>query len=156
MGDTVITYRLEDEALIVESEYGIETYDPQFLVAALLLYVARGSGSIEPEESSQMIELIEEHFDLAGADSLQVLTRALTELSEKPQLFGLMAEFGRTLSDDEKGEIALMALKVIAADGRRDVAEMERFNRAVEAIEIPADVVHKAFDRYFAEAMPGD
>lgn len=156
MSDTIITYRLENESLIVESKYGTETYDPQFLVAALLLYVARGSGTIEPEESSAMLELIEEHFDLAGADSLQLLTRAMSELSEKPELFKLIAELGQTLSDDEKEDIALMALKVIAADGRRDVAEMERFNRAVAAIEIPEATVHKAFDRYFSETLPGE
>lgn len=156
MSDTVITYRLEGESLIVESKYGIETYDPQFLVAALLIYVARGTGTIEPEESSKMLELIQEHFNLAGADSLQLVTRAMAELSEKPELFQMITELGQTLSDEEKEEIALMALKVIAADGRREVAEMERFSRAVAAIKIPDEIVHKAFDRYFSEAMPGD
>jgi uncharacterized tellurite resistance protein B-like protein len=154
--ETIITYRLEDESLIVESKYGTETYDPQFLVAALLLYVARGSGTIEPEEASKMLELIQEHFNLAGADSLRILTRAMNELSEKPELFSLIAELGQTLSDEEKEGIALMALKVIAADGRREASEMERFSRAVAAIEIPDAIVHRAFDRYFDETMPGD
>jgi len=48
-----------------------------------------------------------------------------------------------------------MALKVVAADGRREVAEMEKFNQAVEAIGISPEIVHRAFDRYFAETMPG-
>jgi signal transduction histidine kinase len=48
-----------------------------------------------------------------------------------------------------------MALKVIAADGRREVAEMENFNQAVEGIGISPEIVHRAFDRYFAETMPG-
>lgn len=156
MSKTIITYRLEDESLIVESKYGTETYDPKFLVAALLLYVARGSGAIKPEESSKMLELIQEHFDLPGAASLEILTRAMNELSEKPELYGLIAELGRTLSEEEKEEIALMALKVIAADGRREVSEMQRFNRAVTEIEIPDAAVHRAFDRYFAETMSGD
>ena len=50
--------------------------------------------------------------------------------------------------------IALMALKVIAADGRRNVGEMEKFNEAIEAIDIAPETVHRAFDRYFAETMP--
>jgi ribosomal protein L4 len=49
-----------------------------------------------------------------------------------------------------------MALKVIAADGQRDVAEMERFSEAVEAIDIAPDIVHRAFDRYFSETLPGE
>ena len=48
-----------------------------------------------------------------------------------------------------------MALKVVAADGRRQVSEMEQFNQAVAAVGISPEIVHRAFDRYFAETMPG-
>ena len=155
MSDTIITYKLDGKSLVVETKYGTETYDSQFLVAAFLIYVARGSGSIEPEESGTMLELIEEHFQLPGAESFQVLTRAMNELVEKPELFQLLAEFGQSLSETEKEDVAVMALKVIAADGRREVAEMEKFNDGVKAMGIPPHVVHRAFDRYFAETMPG-
>ena len=156
MSDTIISYKLDGASLVVESKYGTETYDSQFLVAALLIYVARGSGRIEPEESDKMIQLIEEHFQLQGADTLGLLPRAMSELAEKPELVGLLAELGQGLSDAEKEDIAVMALKVIAADGRREVAEMEKFNEAVEAIGVSPDIVHRAFDRYFAETMPGE
>ena len=156
MTDTIISYKLDGSIMIVESKYGTETYDSQFLVAALLIYVARGSGQIEPEESDKMIELIEEHFQLQGAETLGLLTRAMSELAEKPELAELLGELGKTLSESEKEEIAVMALKVIAADGRREVAEMEKFNQAVESIGISPETVHRAFDRYFAETMPGN
>ncbi len=155
MSDTIINYKLDGSSLVVESKYGTETYNSQFLVAALLIYVARGSGRIEPEETDKMLELIEEHFQLQGAESLGLLTRAMSELAEKPELGRLLGELGQTLDEVEKEEIALMALKVIAADGRREVAEMEKFNRAVEAINISPQTVHRAFDRYFSETMPG-
>ena len=155
MSDTIITYKLDGSSLVVESKYGTEIYDSQFLVAALLIFVARGGGRIEPEEAGTMLELIEEQFQLPGAESFQIVTRAMSELAEKPELNQLLGEFGETLSDAEKEDIAVMALKVIAADGRRQVAEMERFNKTVEAIGIPDETVHRAFDRYFAETMPG-
>lgn len=155
MSDTIITSRLDGKTLIVETDDSSETYDSQFLVAALLIFVARGNGSIAPEESAQMLDLIQTHFQLQGAESLQLLTRAMTELAEKPELGELLAELGRSLSDADKEDIAVMALKVIAADGRREVAEMEKFNQAVEAIGISPEIVHRAFDRYFAETMPG-
>lgn len=155
MSDTIITYKLDGSSLIVESKHGTETYDSQFLVAALLIFVARGSGTIEPEESATMLELIERHFHLPGSESFQLLTRAMGELADKPELDDLLRELGQTLSDAEKEDIAVMALKVIAADGRREVAELERFNQAVEAIGIAPEIVHRAFDRYFAETMPG-
>lgn len=156
MSDTIITSRLEGTCLIVETDGNTETYDSQFLVAALLIFVARGSGTIEPEETAAMLDLIQEHFQLAGSESLELLTRAMSELAEKPELAELLAELGKTLSEDEKEDIAVMALKVIAADGRREVAEMEKFNQAVEAVGVSPEIVHRAFDRYFAETMPGE
>ena len=153
MSDTIITSRLEGTQLIVESDGNTETYDSQFLVAALLIFIARGSGTIEPEETEKMLDVIEEHFQLAGSESLELLTRAMSELAEKPELGALLAELGKTLSEEDKEDIAVMALKVIAADGRREVAEMEKFNQAVEAVGVSPEIVHRAFDRYFAETM---
>lgn len=155
MSNKIIGSRLEGTKLIVETAAGVEEYDSKFLVAALLIYVARGSGQIEPEESAQIIELIEERFHMQGAESLELITRAMTEMIEKPELGPLLTDLAPTLSDTDKEDMALMALKVIAADGRREFAEMEQFNRAMEAAGISPETVHKAFDRYFAETMPG-
>lgn len=154
MSDTIKTTKLVGNELIVETKYGTEVYDSKFLVAALLIYVAKGSGTIEPEEGATMIDLIEEHFQLESAESLELLTRAMSELAEKPELAEQLVELGRTLSDQEKEDISVMALKVIAADGRRQVSEMEQFNRAVEAIGVLPEILHRAFDRYFEETMP--
>jgi uncharacterized tellurite resistance protein B-like protein len=155
MSDTIKSKKLEGTHLIVETPDGTETYDSRFLVAALLIFIARGSGTIEPEESAKMIDLIEEHFQMQGAESLELLTRAMEEMTENPDLAQALIDLAPTLSESDKEDIALMALKVIAADGRRQVAEMEKFNQAVEAIGISPDTVHRAFDRYFAETMPG-
>lgn len=156
MNEKINSSRLEGTTLVVETDSGTETYDSQFLVAALLVFIARGSGAIEPEETSKMLELIQSHFHLQGAQSLELLTRAMSELAEKPELGNLLAELGKTLSDGDKENIAVMALKVIASDGRRKVAEMEAFNLVVDAVGMQPEIVHRAFDRYFAETMPGD
>jgi uncharacterized tellurite resistance protein B-like protein len=155
MSDDVFNARLEGTKLIVETADGIEEYDSKFLVAALLVYVARGSGRIEPEESAQIIELIEEHFHMQGAESLELITRSMSEMIEKPQLAESLTKLGSTFSDSDKEAVALMALKVVAADGHRHFAEMEQFNRAMEAMQISPEIVHKAFDLYFAETLPG-
>lgn len=156
MKGKIVHSRLEGDVLVIETEEGPITYDSKFLVAALLIFVAKGSGSIEPEESAKMIDLLEEHFKLEGPEALELLTRAITDLTDRPELGESLAELARTLPDREKEEIALMALKVIAADGRRNVDELEQFNAAVEAANISPEIVHRAFDRYFAETMPGD
>ncbi len=155
MSDTIKSTRLQGNELIIETTHGAEVYDGKFLVAALLIYVAKGSGTIEPEESAKMIDLIEQQFELQGSESLELLTRAMSELAEKPELTEHLVELGRSLSSKQKEDIAVMALKVIAADGRREISEMEQFNRAVEAVGVSPETVHRAFDRYFAETMPG-
>ena len=155
MSETIKSKRLEGTTLVVETRSGTQTYDSKFLVAALLIFVAQGSGSIDPEEASKMIDLIEEYFKLQGAESLELLTPAMAEIAENPEIRQALADLGPTLSDADKEDIAVMALKVIAADGRREVAEMEKFNQAVEEIGISPEIVHRAFDRYFAETMPG-
>ena len=76
-------------------------------------------------------------------------------MAENPALGQALIDLAPTLTEGDKEDIALMALKVVAADGRREVAEMEKFNQAVEAIGISPEIVHRAFDRYFAETMPG-
>jgi len=155
MSSEITGSRIEGSKLIVETSEGVETYDSQFAIAALLIYVARGSGQIEPEESAQIIDLIEAHFHLEGAQSLELITRALSEMADKPTLVTLLLELAPTLSDGDKEDVALMGLKVVAADGRRDVSEMEQFNRAMEAMEISPEIVHRAFDRYFSQTLPG-
>jgi len=136
MSDDIIVSRLAGSKLIVETADGIEEYDSQFLVA-------------------QMIELIEERYHLQGSESLELITHAMNEMVDKPQLGLLLIDLVPTLSDTEKEDIALMALKVVAADGQRHFSEMEQFNRAMEVAGISPEIVHRAFDRYFAETMPG-
>jgi uncharacterized tellurite resistance protein B-like protein len=136
MSDTIITSKLDGNLLVVETSDGTTTYDSKFLVAALLVFIARSSGQIEPEETAKMLELIEIHFQMQGSESLELLTRAMSEMAERPDLGASLAKLGSTLTDQEKEDIALMALKVIAADGRREVAEMEQFNSAVQATGI--------------------
>ncbi len=153
MGNDILGSRVEGSKLIIETADGIEEYDSQFLVAALLIYIARGSGQIEPEESAKMIDLIEEKYKMQGSESLELITYAMAEMADKPELGALLADLGKALSDTDKEDIALMSLKVVAADGRRHYAEMEQFNRAMEAIGISAEIVHRAFDQYFAETM---
>ena len=156
MSGTIISTGLSGNVLVVETRDGPVTYDSKFLVAALLIFIARGSGSIEQEESGRMIDLLKQYFDIPAAEALELLTRAITDLDENPKLGPALARLGRTLPEMQKEDLAVMALKVIAADGRREVAEMEQFNAAAEAVGMSAETVHEAFNRYFSETMTGD
>jgi uncharacterized tellurite resistance protein B-like protein len=63
----------------------------------------------------------------------------------------LLSELSSVLSPDEKEDIAVMLLKVAAADGRKDAEEMEKLQVAAQIMSIPPELMHNAYDRYFEE-----
>ena len=128
-----------------------EDYDERFLVAALLVFVARGDGSISDRETEKMLSLVGEHFKLRSGETLALLTRATEALSDDPALLDRLRELAPLLQPPEKEDVAVMLLNVAAADGRKDAAEMELLRRAGEVLAITPEGMHRAFDRYFSE-----
>jgi len=143
--------RYEGDEMIIETQSATEVYDARYLVAAILVYVAKGDGSISGPETAQMIELINEYFDQPSSASLAQLTGAMEDQAENPDFENLLRDLSKILSTQDKEEVALMMLKVVAADGRKDAEEMDKLRRAADIIGIPADTLHRAYDRYFEE-----
>lgn len=149
--------RFEGDDLIIETQNETEVYDAKYLVAALLVFVAKGDGQISQEETAQMLTLVGSHYNLPSADSLELLRRAIFDIADNPDLAGLLKQLSSILSEQEKEDIALMMLKVVAVDGRRDADELERVKIAAEITNISQEVMHRAYDRYFEEtATPGE
>ena len=145
--------QVEGDEPVTESQDGPEIYDSKYLVAVALVFVAKGDGNISGPESGEMVELISNHFDIRRSQSLELLTTAIEDLVVNPGLKDLINELSNLLNDAEKEEIALMMLKVVAADGRKDAEEMSQLRLAAEVIEIPAETLHRAFDRHFEETQ---
>ncbi len=143
--------RFDDDGLIIDTQGRTETYDAKYLVAAILVFVAKNGGKISRMQSQQMLALLEEYFEMPSAESLALLTRAITESAENPDMSSLLGDLSSVLSTEEKEDIAVMLLKIVATDGRKDAEELEKLSVAIEIIDIPADVMHRAYDRYFAE-----
>lgn len=144
--------RQDGEELIIETQNRTETYDAKYLVAVLLVFVAKGDGTISAAETQEMMTLIEAQFQMSGAESLALLTRAISDIAENPDMSGLLGEISAVLSVGEKEDIAVMLLKLVAADGRKNAQEMEKLRLAGEVMKIPDDAMHRAFDRYFEES----
>ena len=143
--------RIEGDELIIDTQSGTEVYDSKYLLAGLLIFVARGDKTISINETQQMMALIEEQFHIPGAESLALLQRAIEDISENPDMNNLLSELSSVLSPDEKEDIAVMLLKVASADGRKDAEEMEKLQVAAEIMSIPPELMHNAYDRYFEE-----
>jgi uncharacterized tellurite resistance protein B-like protein len=145
--------RIDGDELVIETQNETETYDTKYLVAALLVFVAKGDGRISESETQEMMALMEEHYQTPSAESLGLLTRAITDMAENPDLNSLLGEISAMLSVAEKEDIAVMLLRLVAADGRKNTEEMEKLRVAGEIMGIPDDAMHRAFDRYFEESQ---
>ena len=151
MIDELIEPRFEGSNLIIETGNRTEVYDAQFLVAALCIFVAKSDGEISSAETEKMLNLVGEHFQLESAESLGLLTRAMADLADNPDLVSLLRRLATVLSPQEKEDVAVMLLKVVAADGRKEAEEMDALSKAADIIDISPEQVHNAFDRYFAD-----
>lgn len=145
--------RFVDDEMIIETVTGEEVYDAKYLAAALLVYVAKGDGRISNEESEQMLVLLKDQFDISSAESLALVTRAMTDIAENPDYESLLNALSSIISEQEKEQFALMMLKVVAANGRKDSDELIKLRAAAEIIEIPPETLHRAYDRYFEETQ---
>jgi uncharacterized tellurite resistance protein B-like protein len=143
--------RIEGDELIIETQSVTEVYDSKYLLAALMIFVAKSDRTVSIDETEQMLALIEQHFQMPSAESLALLKRAIEDIADNPDMESLLRELSGVLSDDEKEDIAVMLLKVAAADGRKDAESMEKLIKAREIIGIPAAIMHDAYDRYFEE-----
>jgi uncharacterized tellurite resistance protein B-like protein len=145
--------RIEGHEVVVETQSGTETYDAKYLVSALLVFVAKGGGSISEEETAKMLDLVSDHFGLHSSESLEIITNAMEDLAGNPDFEGLLRELSKLLDVAEKEDVALMMLKVAAANGRKDAEEMEKLRIAADIIDVSSETMHRAYDRYFAETF---
>jgi uncharacterized tellurite resistance protein B-like protein len=151
MNDETVDQHFEGASLVIETGGETEIYDSQFLIAALLVYVAKGNGAISGNESAKMLQLVGDHFRLQSSESLALISRAMSNLAENPDLGSLLKQLSTGLGEEQKEDVAIMLMKVIAADGNTDGDEMEAMTAAGEIIDISPEAMHRAFDRYFAE-----
>ena len=143
--------RLEGDEFLIETQNTTESYDVKYLVSALLIFVAKGDGNISGEETAEMLTMVSDHFDLQNSQSLELITNAMEDIAENPDFESLLKDLAPLLATEEKEDVTVMMLKVVAADGRRDIEELETFQTAAEIIGISAETLHRAYDRYFEE-----
>jgi uncharacterized tellurite resistance protein B-like protein len=92
-------------------------------VAALLVSIANSDGEISAIETEKMLQLVGDHFELKSAESLELLTNAMEDMAENPDLADILTELSTILTSADKEDVAVMMYKVVAADGREGAAE---------------------------------
>ena len=144
-----VSTRFDGMQFVVETRDNAKVYEIEYLVAVLLVTIARSDGEISRSETDKMLQLVGDYFHMRSAVSLDLLARAIRELSENQDLTELLQGWSIALKPADKEDIAVMMLKIVAADGNRDAREMDMFHKAADIIDISTDSMHKAFNRFF-------
>lgn len=146
-----VSSRFDGMQFVVETPKDEQVYELEYLVAVLLVAVARSDGDIAPSETDKMLQLVGEYFHLRSSTSLNLLTRAVKDLTANPELPQLLRGWSSDLTVSDKEDIAVMMLKVVDADGKRDTQEIAMMHRAAKIIDISQESLHIAFNRFFDE-----
>ena len=147
---------LEGEQLQVSATPRAGFFDPRFLVAALLEHIANGDGEVSDEEAAHMIELVAEHFDLDLSRAEHKFAHALALYSRSMNLAEVGSVLAEILTQQERQDVLVMSLRLIAVDGRQGSDELAALDEVSAALSITAEEKHAAFNRYFAEQASGE
>ena len=130
----ILGSKLDGNTVTIETSEGTKTYDTKFLVAGLLVFVARGSGQIEPEESAKIVALIQDYFRMQGGEALELITTVMSDLADNPALAEPLVDLGVSLSEGDKD-------MVVAHHASVEAAQKSRF----EAVKIVAGILGVKF-----------
>lgn len=126
--------------------------DRRFLMAVLLVSVARGDGSISQVESDKLIQLLCSRLRIRSAEALESLSAAVIAVADYQRVVPRLKNIAGNLSLEEKQDLLIMLLEVAAADGARHTEELGAINQASELLGMSREAVHAAFDSYFSSS----
>jgi uncharacterized tellurite resistance protein B-like protein len=149
MGKRDKPLHFEGAQLVVGAGEQARTYDARFLLASLLVYVAKGDGSISSIESQKMIELLASRLNIRSAEAMESLSSAVMTLADDHDIAQTLRKVSEGLSKGEKLEVFTMMLDVAAVDGKQDPGEIEAINVAARILGMPRAEVHTAYRSYF-------
>lgn len=125
-------------------------YDTAYIVASLLVLVARGDGEVCQAEIDTMIGLVAQRFELTSAAALEHIKTAMQETSCDLELPQIVRARVRHLGVSDKQQILTMLLEVAQADGVQQADELRAIEVAAKLIDLPAAAVHEVYRVYFS------
>lgn len=150
MSTASYSLNLEGESLTVTTGGQRSVLDPRYLIAALLSHVAQADGQICDEETRTMVDVVAAHFGLDADGAEQKLNHALKLYSRNMDLDAVGEILSNILSPEDREDVMLMMLEVVAADGRQGADELRAVDEVAAVLDISPEQRHSAFQRYFA------
>ena len=121
----------------------------QVLIASLLALVASSDGGISTDENMRIVNLLGKRFGLSAGEASDLVARALENHPSHDQVDEVLDSVNAVLSRSQKEDLMFMVLCVIAADNKKDVAEMELLNKLVDTFRLPDATMQKMYEGNF-------
>ena len=121
----------------------------QIAIASLLAVAANSDGSIDSAETDKMVGVLRRRFELTSTVALDLVKRAIDELSAGDTSHQLFDELNERLTLKQKDDLLLMILEVIAADGEKEAREMALLDQTITALNISDRQLSNIYNRYF-------
>ena len=130
--------------------------DGQALVASLMALVAGSDGGISTEETTRMVQMLQDQFNLTSGSAIDLVERAEHGFDSETDLDGLIKNINEELSLAHKEKLMAMVLHIISADDRKVAEEMRLLAILVDRMNMPDKVMERAYARYFQEKKEQD
>jgi uncharacterized tellurite resistance protein B-like protein len=128
----------------------------QLMTAALLAEAGHSDGGISPDETTRIVELICGRFGVHENEAISLLVNGLEKLAEEGHYETLLSTLNDRFTLEQKEDLLVMALEVVAADGRKEASELQFISVLIDDLSIPEAVVKKAYNRYFQNSDDGE
>ncbi len=119
----------------------------ELAVAALMVEMARADFSEDQSEEKEIRRLLEDHFELTGQESADLLGKARTAADNSVSLYDFTRTLHDALDEGEKRKVILMLWKIALADRNLDKYEDYLIGKLAELLYIPrGDVIRLKYE----------
>ncbi|MEH6517598.1 MAG: TerB family tellurite resistance protein [Halioglobus sp.] len=142
MNNALENYHFYGPKFITNKNAGNVLGDVTCLVASLLVYAAKGDGSISQPETDKMIETLCTRLGLGNAEAMDHLSTAVMHLADKGNFTLDLQQLTTDLSQDERESMLSMILEIVMVDGELDPGEYQVVVHTGQILRLSQDKVH--------------
>ena len=136
--------RFEGTRLLYEEQGHTETCDATFLISSLLVFVAKGDGTISDIETGKMLDILSSQLGAGNAEALLHLSSAVMTLADDKDIALRLRKIGQELSAEETERVFNLMLEIAVVDDDLDNGEAEAIKFAGQILGLSQNRIHSA------------
>jgi uncharacterized tellurite resistance protein B-like protein len=144
MDSSTHTARFQGTSLFYEEAGSRHAFDASILISTLLVFVAKGDGSISELETGKMLDMLTSCLGEGNAEAMQQLSSAAMTLANDKDIAFKLREIARGLSEDETERVFGLVLDLAMVDDVLDSGEVQAIKFAGQILGLSQDRIHSA------------